>query len=453
VRPLRSRFLPAVILLAVFTGRAAATNAPSIDGTTSESWVLANGMRVTACNVPGADAVAIVVAYPIGRDHDPEGREGLTELMAEVAFTAAAGDLPARTHADLDRIRPAGWNVQVERGRTEFAEIADPDRFPGVLHEVATRMRGVTVTDTDVERARATQVEHRREVVHGDPGAQLYLQAGALMAGMQQTGFDRWMNVSGLDKLRARDLAGRIANVYVPVNAVLSLAGDFSGINLHAFVENEFGDIPAGTALAPAAARPGPSTRALTLHRGDLPRAVGVVGVPAPALSDTTHPSFFLSVLMLGTFASAHWGRPDGALHSRFQFSILDDPALARFYPPVLARSWTPENLRTQLGALVTDFDSRAIEMNDVLRVEQGVLWLLGGPLPGALAQRVKTDRAVLYRLCSAAAARELLGSEAFWSEYRRRFSPENNPGFTPWRDYFNDPSRFIGIVYEPGMR
>jgi hypothetical protein len=148
------------------------------DGTVADQWTLANGLKVVTRHVPGADAVAIVVAYPNGRDSDPAGQEGLSALMAEAAFSAAAGEIPARTHAELESQRPVGWNVQTERHRTEFAEMATPEQFPGVLHQVATRMRSVKLTDDVVSRAREALRERQRALIDGDIGAELYLELG-----------------------------------------------------------------------------------------------------------------------------------------------------------------------------------------------------------------------------------------------------------------------------------
>jgi hypothetical protein len=103
-----------------------------------------------------------------------------------------------------------------------------------------------------------------------------------------------------------------------------------------------------------------------------------------------------------------------------------------------------------QMDALVTAFDARSIEMAQVQRIRAAVEWLLGGPMPEALASRARTDRSVLYRLCSSAATRELWGGEAFWSDYRRRFDPELSAGTERWAEYLRDPAHAVMLIYDP---
>lgn len=420
------------------------------DGTTAEEWTLGNGLRVVTRHVPGADAVAIVVAYATGRDDDPAGQEGLTALMAEAAFIAPAGIVPARSREELDRLRPLGWNVQVERRRTELAEMAGPQQFPGVLQQVALRMKGPAVSDETVERALRTLKDQQQTVYAGDPGTQLYVRLGQAGAGWSEEAFARWMSGEGLDRVRAKELQARIAEAYVPARAVLSLAGDFEGVNLRAFVEREFGTIPPGTPRADALPDTARGDIARSIPYAGLAGAVGGVGIVAPALQDSLHPSFLLTTLMLGAQAGFVWGKPGPPLRSRFQFSILDDPTVARFYPPIIATTWGPMSLRGQLDALVGQFANLSIELEQARRMAEAVAWLLGGPLPAALQARVQTDHSVLYRIASAAAVRELWGGEAFWARYRQRLDPARSAGDERWIEYFKRPDRQIGIVFQP---
>jgi len=420
------------------------------DGTHAETWTLANGLRVVTLDVPGADAVAIALEYVAGRDDDPQGQEGLTELMAEAAFTAATGNVPARTRAELDSRRPIGWNIQVERTRTELAELATPDQFPGVLHEVALRMSGVKLTDGDVERAQRTLVHRHRTVFAEDPATRLYAELGQMAAGWNEAAFSRWLSGEGLQKLRARDIAPLLQSQYVPARAVLSLAGDFSGVNLRAFVENEFGSIPPGTS-APAREDRAPAERKTIVRIPGLTRTIGGIGVIAPALTDSLHPSFLLTMFAIGTSAGGAWGQADPPVRSRFQYSILDDPELARFYPPVRTGSWTPDNLAIQLGLISDGFKQIAIGLDQARQMANAVAWLLGGPLSPQLASRIQTDHAVLYRVCSAGAVRELWGGEPFWSLYRSRFEPGREDPLTDnWLEWMNDPQHQVAIVYLP---
>lgn len=442
------RPLLACAVLLVSAGPAAAARDVG-DGTTLDTWTLANGLKVVVHDVPGADAVALVVAYPFGRDDDPAGQEGFTALVAEVAFTAAAGEVPARTHEELDSQRPVGWNVQVERRRTEFAELATPQQFPGVLAQAADRMKGVKVTDADVERARAALIARRAGTIGADPAAEMTVELGQRAAGWDHAAMQRWMTGAGLGGLRARDIAPWIESACVPSRAVLSLTGDFGAMNLHAFVENEFAAIPAG--------RPRPIAPPPTLQAGSaeviphpgLDRPLGGAGLLAPALTDTLHPSFYLMALVLGSQANGMWNDPAFAEQSRFRYSLLDDPDVVRFYPPSTSEVFSPQQMSILMGSLVTGYSKMSVEMAQVMRIHDAVVWLLGGPMVKPLAERVRTDHALLYRVCSADATRELWGGEAFWSEYRRRFDPTAGGGGA-WGPYLEDPAKRFLLLYAP---
>ena len=451
IEPRPARTLLACAAMLALSGPALAARLLP-DGTSTDAWTLGNGLRVVVRNVQGADAVAIVVGYPAGRDQDPPGREGFTELMAEVAFTAPAGDVPVRTRTDLDSQRPAGWNVQVERRRTEFAELATLQQFPGVLHQVAQRMAGVRVGDADVERARTALIERRRETVGADLGVELYVAIGQHAAGWDHAAMRRWMSGEGLAGLGARDLAPRIAEAYVPARAVLSLAGDFEGIHLRAFIESEFGAIPGGTPRGDAMPAGVDSGGALLLPHPRVDPNLGGAGIIAPALSDTTHPSFYMTMLLIGMRANGAWNEPGRPSISRFQYSILDDPDVVRLYPPALGAGWRIEHMLLHMNGLVNAYDSSPISLEQVQQVRTGVEWLLGGPLPRTLAAKVRTDRSVLYRLCSAAATRELWGGESFWTDYRARFDPERSAG-SDWAGYLRDPNHQFYLMYEPPPR
>ena len=45
-------------------------------------------------------------------------------------------------------------------------------------------------------------------------------------------------------------------------------------------------------------------------------------------------PAFYLNTLFFGALCKMEWGEPDPPLGMRFEYSLLEDPSAARFYPP-----------------------------------------------------------------------------------------------------------------------
>jgi len=149
--------LPLVLLL-VLPGARPTLAAPTLlaDSTYADRWTLPNGLEVVTREVPGAPDVSVSWGYRFGLDNDPADKPGLASLLAEVGYAAAAGDIPERTREEMESLRPGGWSLKVTRRQTLFSETAKPGQLAGVLRQVATRMRGVTVTDSGLKRARAT---------------------------------------------------------------------------------------------------------------------------------------------------------------------------------------------------------------------------------------------------------------------------------------------------------
>ena len=109
----------------------------------SERYQLDNGLTVILRPIAGAKSMstALVVLYSIGSDHDPDGQSGLCHLVEHVYFTAAAGDLRARTIDEVMRRYPAGGNGQTGNQYTVFSVVGFPQTdLDAELREAAARM-------------------------------------------------------------------------------------------------------------------------------------------------------------------------------------------------------------------------------------------------------------------------------------------------------------------------
>jgi hypothetical protein len=391
----------------------------SPDSLTRATWRLSNGLTVKAQHVPAAGAVSITMAYHGGSDGDPAGREGQALLRAELAYTAAAGSTPERSRQELRSLRPLGSEVKVTRTQTQLTEVASLTQFPGVLHQVAERARGVRVTPASLAAALASLRQQQRDAYLEAPSRALYYDVAALAAGMDSSALRLLGRAPGLDRVGVSEMQKQIATAFVPANGVLSIAGNLDGPDLRALVEREFGSIPAGQVL-PATLHHRFVASSTTLRWPGLERPVGCVGVSAPSLRDTLHPVFYLTLLVVASKLGVTWGPPTPPLQSRFQYSILDDPELIRFYPRLEPTDRTPANLGQ---ALAEDLNANAMLVADEESLESlraGVGWLLGAPLLHEMVPRFQKTPGLLVLLSSSTASRELWGGEAVWAPYRR---------------------------------
>ena len=434
-----------------------ATPAPALpagtrlaDSTTVDRWTLPNGLEVVTRHVPRARAVSVTWGYRIGLDDDPADLPGWTSLLAEVAFTAPAGRTPERARGEMASLRPLGWSLRVNRRHTLFTETAAPGQLPGVLHQVAERMRGVEVTPAGLRGALATVRAALEERSRGITEPMLTWQAREHARGTGPDELIRLAGGKGLERLKPEAVRRALARAYVPANGVLVLAGDLSTMNARAVLGAGFGDLPAGRPL-PAPPAPPPTAATVVVERAGLTRPVAVVGLFAPALTDTAHPDFYLAMLMLGTQAKRLWEPPDPPLETRFQYALLDDPGFVSFYPALQPGDEAdPRSPSARLDTLVIETVDTQVLPQAYAGLRQSVLWLLGGPLPAALEGTMRDDPAALNVLGITTAARALWGDEDFWSGYRGRFTV--SPAATPahWNGWLRDPQRRTSLLVTP---
>jgi hypothetical protein len=441
-----------LILLLVLPGARPTLAAPALlaDSTYAERWTLPNGLEVVTREVPGAPDVSVSWGYRFGLDHDPADQPGLASLLAEVGYTAAAGDVPERTREEMESLRPDGWSLKVTRRQTLFSETARPEQLAGVLRQVATRMRGVTVTDSGLKRARATVRRLLGEKFFGRVDQMLHWQVREYARGLDKTGILALAAATGLDRETPQSVQQAITRAYAPANGVLALAGDFTGLDLHAILASEFGDLPAGTRLPdPAPARLDSVTR--LVERPEVSEPVGVLGLAAPALTDSLHPSFYLAMLVVGGQAKQVWGAASPPLATRFQYAVLDDPDFVRFYPKLEpGRGANPQNLTSAFETMVGALFELLITRDVYEEYSYNLLWLLGGPMGRSVRGAVARDPAALNLLCVSTASRALWGSDDFWAEYRRRFRPAVVRDVRLWGAWLGDPAHQTRLLFVP---
>ena len=420
------------------------------DSTVFVSFQLANGLRVVTRHVPGCRHVDVTVAYPSGRSDEPPGREGLSALLAELEFHGATAETPERSRDEMQELMPAGWDVVVSPHVTRFSEVAAANLLPGLLHGAADRMRGVTVTPAALKRAIATVRADLDTACRLSVGQALHLAARRWAEGGGDSLLAREAAARGLKSLGVREVQQHMRATFVPANAVLAVAGNFRKVPLRALIENEFGSIPAGSPARHAHASV-LDTATRVLPRAETPRSVGVVGLIVPALQDSMHPAFYMQLVLAGGHCLDTWGPPEPPLTSRFQYSIFDDPEMARFYPPVAPGETAPLPLDFTLVHTLKELAVMSIRRSSYQAVWRGVDWLLGGPLPPGIVDRVLAEPGALHTLCSGMAVRELWGGETFWSQYRKRFEQAIDQPYPDWYWRLTSQQYLVTLLFVPG--
>jgi hypothetical protein len=225
----------------------------------------------------------------------------------------------------------------------------------------------------------------------------------------------------GLSKLGSKDIAARLHDWYQPGNASLALAGDLSGLDVHKLVGALFGKLPGAPAM--------PDTVEVRLHGSkrtvpwkDLAAPLGVVAIACPPLTDSLHAGFYLGMLVTGAGFNTSWGPPTPPLTARFQYSLLDEPELLRFYPPVRTDATDPDLLAGAVYEQLQVVGGQMVTVAMMTRVRKSVRWLLGAELPPDVLGRFRSDPGAMGTLSGGMAGRALWKGDTFWRGYLSRF-------------------------------
>jgi hypothetical protein len=408
-------------LLAVLALASPARAAWLADSTETDAWRLANGLEVRTRHVPGAGGIAVTLAFRAGSGYDPSGREGLGELVAELAFTGPAAGVPERTRAEMASLRPLGWELRNGIRFVRFTEVATAEQLPGVLQQGAARLGGVTVNDALLRTALATVREQSGQRWFGDAGRALYWRGEALAQGWNDERILRQARLPGLDRVSAREAQALVRAFHNPGNATLALAGDLTGLDVRALVEATFGRVAGGAAMPDTVQMRFSHTRR-AMHWSGLEQPLAVVVAQAPAVTDSLHPAFYLSMAVTSGNLSANWGRPRKPLSSRLQWSLFDEPEIVRFYPPVAATASDPEYAQGAVTEQLQVVGGTIASAEQYDLVRRNVAWLLGGELPPNLRRGFATNPGALGELSRGMATRALWLGDAFWADYLARF-------------------------------
>lgn len=425
-----------------------ASAVPLPDSTFADAWRLENGLEVRVRHIPGAAGVVITTGYRSGLLDDAAGREGLAELLTELQYFSATGEFPERTREEMESLRPLGWKASTTHRLTMLTEVASLPQFPGVLRQVATRMRGVTVTPAGLAAAVASVRRERGARTFGNPDQGLYWRSHALATGLSDEALLAQASARGLPDLRLEDVAALLRERFAPANGCLALAGDFSNVNLRALIEREFASIPAGTARETAAGPALAGGERVSAWPG-LERPLGVIGIVAPALDDSLHPRFYLAGLVMGLELRRKAGAPAAPLGARFQFPLYDEPEMLRLYPDLPAGDATPAALGASFRDLTETVGRMIVSLESLNGVKRAFDWLLGGPLPQGVRAQSAQAPGMLTPMTTGMAARALWRGDAFWERYRTSFEQSvMSPGvFFAW---MLDPAHQARLVLAP---
>lgn len=342
------------------------------------SYELANGLRVSLAPDPTVPKVAMYLRYRVGSMNEPPGRSGFAHLFEHLMFsgTRAWPNVFGAHLANGNDIN--AWTS--EDGTVYYVEGVSAN-LPMILSLEADRMANlggeVDQGELDLQRA-VVKNEMRQNVLDQAGNAGWEAVWGALFPKSHPYSRSVIGSMADLDAATLDDVRGFFNTYYVPNNAVLALVGDFTVDEAKALVEQTFGKVARGPAVAtPDAPDTAPTAVRLELedrlphpwvmlaHSG--PRAGARENGPlalAAELMGNVEYGFLRQRLVaekgLSTYVRAEW--TPGLLGGRFTIDISGVPGV------------TAGTLETELKAAVAEFLAAPLDAADVERARGTLL-------------------------------------------------------------------------------
>jgi zinc protease len=210
----------------------------------TESFILANGLKIVVLPNHRVPAVTQMVWYKIGAADDPRGKSGTAHFLEHLMFKGTRAHPPGEFSALISQGGGRN-NAFTTEDYTVFHETVARDRLDLVMQLEADRMTGLTLDDSVVLPEREVVLEERRTRFDNDPVALLreQLNANLFLNASYRVPAIGWE--SEIRRLGTADALAFYRDWYSPNNAILIVAGDTDGAEVRRLAESNFGPIAA----------------------------------------------------------------------------------------------------------------------------------------------------------------------------------------------------------------
>jgi len=241
------RLLTAALLLAVPGCAPGGSDASGEVNLDYERFVLDNGLEVILHQDHSDPLAAVAMTFHVGSAKEVEGRTGFAHLFEHLFFL----DSENLGAGGLDRLMTrigSSTNGSTSRDRTNYFEVVPVDGLEKALWAEADKLGFFinTVTESVVAKEKQVVKNEKRQGVDNQPYGH---NSFVIDEAMYPQGHPyRWQVIGSLADLDAaslddaRDFHRRW---YGPNNATLVVAGDIDPVQVRAWVEKYFGEIPA----------------------------------------------------------------------------------------------------------------------------------------------------------------------------------------------------------------
>ena len=223
-----------------------------IDLEAVRAHTLANGLRLRLLPERSSPTASYTTVFQVGSRNERPGITGISHLFEHMMFNGAARYGPK----EFDRVleaRGGHSNAYTSNDVTVYYEDFAAEALPTVVDLESDRMRSLRIDDGALEQEREVVKEERRLRTDNSIFGLLEEQLEALvfMAHPYRWPVIGWM--SDIERISRADCEAYFRTCYAPGNAAIYVAGDLDPDATLALLEQSYGDIPAGPAMAPVA--------------------------------------------------------------------------------------------------------------------------------------------------------------------------------------------------------
>lgn len=299
---------------------------------------LDNGLRVVVSPDRSSPVVAVAVYYDVGIRSEPEGRTGFAHLFEHLMFQGSAS-LGKTEHFTLVQGSGGTLNGSTHLDYTNYYELLPSGATELAMFLEADRMRSVALTEENLaNQVAVVQNEIRVNVLNRPYGGFPWILLPPVLYATFPNAHNGYGGFEDLESATLDDARGFFDRYYAPGNAVLTVVGDVDPVQVLAWAQEQFGDIPArDVPVRPDFAEPAPVGEQRVVHHDPL--------APAPAVAiawrvpDPTDLAAYLPYVVLA--------------------EVLTDGDSSRLQDRLLMRDRTATSVSGYLGVMGDPLDAR----------------------------------------------------------------------------------------------
>jgi len=208
---------------------------------------LANGLRVVSIQMPHLHSAELALYIKVGGRNDPAGKGGLAHFLEHMLFRGTR-EYPTSTEIETAFEAIGGAiNASTDEESTCFFSRIHPDHVPKAVEILSSMILRPLLSDIEIEKKIIAE-EALDDLSEKGEEINPHNLASRLLWPEHQLGEPTIGTLESIASFTIEDLQGHLASYYLPQNAVLVAAGNFSHETLFEAAATHFAAWSGGSA-------------------------------------------------------------------------------------------------------------------------------------------------------------------------------------------------------------